>query len=348
MKQLRFAVAVFISLAGLSNLSWAQDPSTQYYNAGNSLYAGKNYDQAIRYYQAAVQGNPHFWQAYQALGNCYYAKGDNNNALTNYNKALSLYPNNPQLSQFVQTLQAKTAPASPAANNNSSGAASPATGSPAKAGRAPKMFELEPMIGLGVGAGMSYGATLSAPATTIDAGTGIGGGVGGYYLLDNHLAVGLIIDYFAYTKSTSGPATFFTPSFQQTVATQTNSGNFDSVEVLPSVKFKFGEDSFRPYLMGSLGFSFASTSYSVSYGSFSNGQPGPGQAQGGTATGPSYSGPMIQVGGGGEYALGPDMNLFLQLKYSMIFVGSTTYQSNPYQGFTFSSIPIVAGVNFDF
>ncbi|HVZ79400.1 MAG TPA: tetratricopeptide repeat protein [bacterium] len=100
----------------------AQDQSNAYYQAGNTLYGQKSYDQAIRYYQAAVQVNPNFWQADQGMGNCYYAKGDKANALASYQRALAINPNNPQLSTFVQSLQAQM-PAQPAGMGNDLAAA---------------------------------------------------------------------------------------------------------------------------------------------------------------------------------------------------------------------------------
>jgi hypothetical protein len=100
--------------------------------------------------------------------------------------------------------------------------------------------------------------------------------------------------------------------------------------------------------LGSIGFAMASTSSSTSFSSFSNGQPAFGGFQNNSAAGPSESGPIVQLGAGGEYVLGKDMGIFLQVKYSMIFVGATTFNGYPVLGYTFSSIPIQAGVNFDF
>src|SRR5580700_4147512 len=98
MKHFRFTAAVFMTLLGLATALRAQDQSAQYLQAGNTFYSQKSYDQAIRYYQAATQMNANSWQAYQGLGGCYYAKGDNSNALVNYQKSLDINPNNPQVS----------------------------------------------------------------------------------------------------------------------------------------------------------------------------------------------------------------------------------------------------------
>jgi hypothetical protein len=133
MKHTGFLVAASFIFIGLTGLSFAQDQSMQYYQAGNTLYSQKDYDKAITYYQYATQLNPNQWQAYQGLGNCYYAKGDKATAVTNYQKSLAINPNNPQLSQFVQTIQPQAAPppsASTAAASSSTSSPGPSATSP--------------------------------------------------------------------------------------------------------------------------------------------------------------------------------------------------------------------------
>ncbi len=80
----------------------AQDIAT-----ANQLYAAHNYAQAGQYYYAAIKLNPTSAAAYQSLGNCYYFLGRKEYALTCFQRALNLQPNNPQLAQFVQSLKAK-------------------------------------------------------------------------------------------------------------------------------------------------------------------------------------------------------------------------------------------------
>jgi predicted porin len=55
--------------------------------------------------------------------------------------------------------------------------------------------------------------------------------------------------------------------------------------------------------------------------------------------------PMVEIGVGGEYSLGQDMSLFLQIEYSMIFDSGTS--NGKTETATFSYIPITAGLNFD-
>ena len=128
MKQFRVFLFGFSILSFLSTFGHAQDRSDPYYQAGNTLYGQKNYDQAIRYYQAALQLNPNKWEADQGMGNCYYAKGDKTNALASYQKALAINPNNPGLASFVQTLQTQV----PAPGGANPGVGQPVAANPSQ------------------------------------------------------------------------------------------------------------------------------------------------------------------------------------------------------------------------
>lgn len=82
-------------------------PADQYVAAGQQLLNAKNYTQAAQYYYQAIKIDPNNFAAYQGLGNCYYMAGRKSDALTFYQRALSLQPSNAQLAQFVQKLQAQ-------------------------------------------------------------------------------------------------------------------------------------------------------------------------------------------------------------------------------------------------
>jgi tetratricopeptide (TPR) repeat protein len=241
MKQMRFAVAVLVSLFGLAATSWAQDQSAPYMQAGNNFYSQKNYDQAIRYYQATVQMNANSWQAYQGLGNCYYAKGDTANALTNYQKALDINPNNPQLSQFVQTIKPQsTAPPLPAGNNN---AAANAGSGMAAAGSASSENKFELDINLDL---FSYSGQI-----------GFGGGLGGFLPLDKSFAIGAIAGFD--TVSEGASASYGGSSVGA-------SASLDFLNFAAAAKYRFDGDSMRPYIIAGLGISDVMSSYSVSAG----------------------------------------------------------------------------------
>lgn len=104
---------IFFLLAILTAKAQAYT-AADYYNAGLQLYNAKNYPQATQYFTAALSLDPNNAAALQGRANCYYAQGQYQQALTDYQKVLSLNPSNAQLSQFVQALQAKVG-ASPAA-----------------------------------------------------------------------------------------------------------------------------------------------------------------------------------------------------------------------------------------
>jgi len=80
--------------------------STDYYNAGLQLYNAQNYAQAVQYFSAAIQVDPNNAAALQGRANCYYAQGQYQQALDDYQRVQALSPN-PQLASMIQALQAK-------------------------------------------------------------------------------------------------------------------------------------------------------------------------------------------------------------------------------------------------
>ena len=336
MKRIGFMTMTLLFL-GLSGMGFAQT-AAQYINAGNQSYGAKDFAKAVQYYQAAVQADPNSAAAYQGLGNSYYQQGQNSEALGAYEKALNLNPNNAQLSTFVQSLRAKVGTAAPAAQ--------PAAAAPASSGKT-KTIELN--LKLGVGLASNVGMSYSGASTSLSDGMGFGGGAEGYYLLpDGHLGLGLIINYYTGygqpAQSTTIP--YFNQSFQPGTATVKVSYNDSVIEVMPGVKYMFDGNGLRPYVLGSVGFASLSSSGSVDI-SYSNGPPPiaiPTSSYGGS--GQSSSGLMAQAGAGAEFSMGPDMGLFLQAKYSMVFLSQSIGGVSVSE--TFSDIPVEAGVNFGF
>ena len=70
------------------------------------LYNAKNYPQAIQYFSAAIQLDPNNLPALQGRANCYYLQGQYPQALQDYHRVEALSPSD-QLSQFIQSIQAK-------------------------------------------------------------------------------------------------------------------------------------------------------------------------------------------------------------------------------------------------
>jgi tetratricopeptide (TPR) repeat protein len=111
---IRWSWLVFI-LTMASNVFAAT--SRDYYQAGLRFYNQKQYNDAIRYFQYAVQTDPQNWQAYQGLGYSYYATGDKADAFSALDKSLSLNPNNPSVKQLADSLRG---PASSTLNRSQS------------------------------------------------------------------------------------------------------------------------------------------------------------------------------------------------------------------------------------
>lgn len=81
----------------------AGGPAQQYLVTGHKYLKAKQYDMAIKYYQASAKVSPTY-QAYQFMGTAYYYKGDHANAKTAYEKSLQLNPNNPMVRSVLAKL----------------------------------------------------------------------------------------------------------------------------------------------------------------------------------------------------------------------------------------------------
>ncbi len=81
--------------------------SIECYNAGMKAYQEKQYDNAINEFKKSIENNPNFWQAYQFLGNCYYAKGMLNETVRAYEESVKLNPKNDKLSAWLKAYYSK-------------------------------------------------------------------------------------------------------------------------------------------------------------------------------------------------------------------------------------------------
>jgi hypothetical protein len=294
---------------------FAQASAAQYLAAGNQFYAAKDYNKSLLYYQAAAQMDPQNAAAQQGLGNSYYVLGRKQEALAAYEKAVAINPNNPQLSACVQTLRAQVGSAPPAASTS----LGMKVGNTASA----KNFELGVRAGADVGASSGYGL-------------GIGGGVSGFYLSDEHLSFGGMINFYSFSNTTNLPFEYINQTPAWASGSENVSENLGSLEVLAAVKYKFDGNGIKPFLLGGAGLSALMSSESITY-SYSGGPP-----EGGTSTAPSIPGstsmnPMISVGAGAEFSAGQDMGVFVQGRYSVVFGN----------GGTFSYAPLEVGVSFN-
>jgi hypothetical protein len=322
MKQVGIWLFVFLLFLASACLSAAQDKSMPYYEAGNKLYSQKNYDRAVQYYNAAIQFNPNLWQAFQGLGNCSYVKGDKAQALSNYQKCLSLHPDNPGLSSFVKSLRVEIENAQASSNEGYSPSEIRKIFRTAS-GISDQHFEICPSIGTAIEMG-EYG----------DTGFGIGGGC--FYMLDSEFGIGALTHLYLFGSSDITTSDYETQNRTLGNETMTTSESHTSLELVPAIKYKFDGDGIRPYLIGGLGVALITSTLSYSY-VYQNGPP---SLSNGIDTNSIYSGsgifPILVGGGGLEFSLDHDMSLFAEVRADIIIGdrGSATY------------IPVESGLNF--
>jgi len=87
-----------------------------YLAAGTKYLNAKQYDYAIKYYEASIKIEPTY-QAYQYLGTAYYYKGDKDKAIDAYTNSLKLNPDNPALKDQLAKLGAGGGTAEPRISN---------------------------------------------------------------------------------------------------------------------------------------------------------------------------------------------------------------------------------------
>lgn len=73
-----------------------------YYNAGMDLFKSKDYEKAVKYFHAAVEQRPDYWQAYMFLGESYYQTANRTEAIMAMQESLRLHPDNPELRKFMR------------------------------------------------------------------------------------------------------------------------------------------------------------------------------------------------------------------------------------------------------
>jgi tetratricopeptide (TPR) repeat protein len=117
----KFMKVILVFLVFIAATPSFSATSAEYYQAGLKLYSAQNYAQAVQYFGAAIQLDPNNAAALQGRANCYYAQGQYQNALADYQKVLSLNPSNTQLAGFIEQVKAKAGNASggtlPASNS---------------------------------------------------------------------------------------------------------------------------------------------------------------------------------------------------------------------------------------
>jgi len=82
------------------------DRAFEHFNKGVEYYRDGEYKRAIVEFEESLRYNPHIWQTYQYLGSAFFAIGDEENGLKNYEKSLELNPDNERLREWVERYKA--------------------------------------------------------------------------------------------------------------------------------------------------------------------------------------------------------------------------------------------------
>jgi hypothetical protein len=160
----------------------------------------------------------------------------------NYQRALSLHPDNPSLSAFVQSLRAEIDAARQPVKKDDSKDDKETTWRQVS-GLSTAHFELNPSAGIAL--------------ETVGSDMGFGAGLGGFYMFDNEFGLGGMAHLYVFSS----------PNETTT-----------SLEFVPAVKYKAYGEGIRPYLVAGMGLVLlADTSNTTVVGSISNTSYAPSQ-----------------------------------------------------------------------
>jgi opacity protein-like surface antigen len=177
---------------------------------------------------------------------------------------------------------------------------------PNKAPHSSPGMELDLSGGLGLS-----GASLMNPSYNDGSPTGgqvgFGGGLGGFFYLDNNFSTGLIAGYYNFSQKN----TEYIPNANPT--TYGSYGTMNIIECMVAGKYCFDGNRIRPYLLGGVG--IAAIESSVTFIVASAGTP---------ASTPTQVSPMFAIGAGLKFPLNKGLNLFIQDKNSVVIVPETT------------------------
>jgi hypothetical protein len=322
------ALGVFFWMVSMS-LALAQGGTVnQNVAAGDEAFAAKDYTKSIQYYQSAIKLDPHSAAAYEGLGNAYHVLGAKADALSAYQKALELNPDNSRLESLIDILKFKTeeppptreAPEAPRAES------SPST----------LVGELALMGGF-VLTNDGAGVTLSGTGNFSTLNQGTGGGLRLGFLFHPNFLVGGSIGYYSFGSQTPSTASSYVSSSNYSV-------DLHSLEFQLYLKCRLATGHIRPYLLGGGGFSklMASMSNNNSFTIFGFSQS--------LASNYTFS-PLLEAGGGMEFQLARNFNFFFECRVEKIFGngGVLTYNGNNFylvNGPSFSHVPIEFGLSF--
>jgi hypothetical protein len=174
-------------------------------------------------------------------------------------------------------------------------------------------------------------------------GFGFGGRVTGGYRLDPAFS---LLATLAYLNFNYSQMLYQTGS--GIVATNTGNSNTTIFEFLGGLKYRFGSTPIHPYFLAGVGISNLMTNSENT--EIVNGVTTSSTSQ---ATNNLY--PVAEIGGGLEFPLADDMNIFFQAQYGVVLILSrTTTQTssgntniNTINGSVFTDVPMEMGLNFN-
>ncbi len=102
LKKLRVGALVIAALI-LHSLAHSAPDSTQYVRWGSQMLQKKNYEDAFKYFNAAVKADNKNAAAYKGLGYAMIGKGEKARALPYLKYSAQLNPNDAQLRQYLGT-----------------------------------------------------------------------------------------------------------------------------------------------------------------------------------------------------------------------------------------------------
>ncbi len=98
-----FCITIF-----LTQFSVAQSEEQSTFQSANQAFSNKNYDHAIQLYESILGKDIQSPELYFNLGNCFFQKKEWGKTILNYERALLLDPNDPEILQNLELAKSET------------------------------------------------------------------------------------------------------------------------------------------------------------------------------------------------------------------------------------------------
>jgi tetratricopeptide (TPR) repeat protein len=99
---------IFCTTIFFTQFSVAQSEEESIFQSANQAFSDKNYDQAIKLYESILAKNIQSPELYFNLGNCFFQKKVWGETILNYERALLLDPNDPEILQNLALAKLET------------------------------------------------------------------------------------------------------------------------------------------------------------------------------------------------------------------------------------------------